>query len=304
VGVSPQTRLYRSFILDELGHDYVRTARAKGLTEKTVLFKHVLRNAMIPILTNIGLALPGVFVGSFLIEVFFSIPGLGREVLLAVNRSDYPVIQAVTVTWRSCGGDQPADRPDVQGRPAVVLANAVVQPEGTAAPRAVQRPGARHAAWRRFKADRVGMVSLIIVLAFLLLMLAALGLGRGWQNEVGVPNARPTIMGAVPEAIGTIEVPRAQVDLGRRPAGAAPRRVGAACRSSRPPRRQGRRCSRRRSPAATTAKAIRARRSRCSSVCWRRWWPPSARYRSFAVSWRIGGSQWLYNVFESIPGIC
>ena len=50
---------------------------------------------MIPILTNIGLALPGIFVGSFLIEVFFSIPGLGREVLLAVNRSDYPVIQAV-----------------------------------------------------------------------------------------------------------------------------------------------------------------------------------------------------------------
>lgn len=97
VGLAPQTRLYRSFLLDELGHDYVRTARAKGMTEGTVLFKHVLRNAMIPILTNIGLALPGIFVGSFLIEVFFSIPGIGREVLLAVNRSDYPVIQAVTV---------------------------------------------------------------------------------------------------------------------------------------------------------------------------------------------------------------
>jgi len=97
VGLAPQTRLYRSFFLDELGHDYVRTARAKGMTERTVLFKHVLRNAMIPILTNLGLALPGVFVGSFLIEVFFSIPGLGREVILAVNRSDYPVIQATTV---------------------------------------------------------------------------------------------------------------------------------------------------------------------------------------------------------------
>jgi peptide/nickel transport system permease protein len=97
VGVAPQTRLYRTFFLDELGQDYVRTARAKGMTEGTVLFKHVLRNAMIPILTNIGLALPGVFIGSFLIEVFFSIPGLGREVILAVNRSDYPVIQAVTV---------------------------------------------------------------------------------------------------------------------------------------------------------------------------------------------------------------
>ncbi len=97
VGLAPQTRLYRSFFLDELGQDYVRTARAKGMNEGTVLFRHVLRNAMIPILTNIGLALPGIFVGSFLIEVFFSIPGLGREVLLAVNRSDYPVIQAVTI---------------------------------------------------------------------------------------------------------------------------------------------------------------------------------------------------------------
>ena len=97
VGIAPQTRLYRTFFLDELGQDYVRTARAKGMTEKTVLFRHVLRNAMIPILTNIGLALPGVFVGSFLIEVFFSIPGLGREVILAVNRDDYPVIQAIAV---------------------------------------------------------------------------------------------------------------------------------------------------------------------------------------------------------------
>jgi peptide/nickel transport system permease protein len=97
VGVAPQTRLYRSFFLDELGQDYVRTARAKGLGERPVLFKHVLRNALIPILTNVGLLLPGIFVGSFLIEVFFSIPGLGREVLLAVNRSDYPVIQAATI---------------------------------------------------------------------------------------------------------------------------------------------------------------------------------------------------------------
>ncbi len=97
VGLAPQMRLYRTFFLDEIGQDYVRTARAKGLTERTILLKHVLRNAMIPILTNVAVALPGIFVGSFLIETFFSIPGLGREVLLAVNRSDYPVIQAVTI---------------------------------------------------------------------------------------------------------------------------------------------------------------------------------------------------------------
>ncbi|MCU0923476.1 MAG: ABC transporter permease [Burkholderiaceae bacterium] len=97
VSLAPQTRLYRSFFLDEIGQDYVRTARAKGLGEPEVMLRHVLRNAMIPILTHIGLSLPGIFVGSFLIEVFFSIPGLGREALLAVNRSDYPVIQAVTI---------------------------------------------------------------------------------------------------------------------------------------------------------------------------------------------------------------
>ncbi len=97
VGLAPQLRLYRSFFLDEINQDYVRTARAKGLTEKTVMLKHVLRNALIPILTNIGISLPGIFVGSFLLEVFFSIPGLGREIITAVNRSDFPVIKAVTV---------------------------------------------------------------------------------------------------------------------------------------------------------------------------------------------------------------
>ena len=97
VSLAPQIRLYRSFFLDELGHDYVRTARAKGLTEGTVLLKHVLRNVMIPILTNVSVLLPGVLVGSFLIEVFFSIPGLGRELYLAVNRGDYPVIQAFAI---------------------------------------------------------------------------------------------------------------------------------------------------------------------------------------------------------------
>lgn len=97
VSLAPTTRLYRSFFLDEIGQDYVRTARAKGVGERTILLKHVLRNALIPVLTNVATQLPGIFIGSFLLEVFFSVPGLGREVLLAVNRSDYPVIQAVTV---------------------------------------------------------------------------------------------------------------------------------------------------------------------------------------------------------------
>ncbi len=97
VSLAPHTRLYRSFFLDEIGHDYVRTARAKGVGEGAILLRHVLRNAMIPILTNVATQLPGVFIGSFLSEVFFSNPGLGREVYTAGGRSDFPVIQAVPV---------------------------------------------------------------------------------------------------------------------------------------------------------------------------------------------------------------
>ncbi len=97
VSVAPDTRLYRSFFLDEINQDYVRTARAKGMSESRVMWVHVLRNAAIPIITNVMIQLPGLLVGAFLIERFFSIPGIGREVILAVERSDFPVIKAVTV---------------------------------------------------------------------------------------------------------------------------------------------------------------------------------------------------------------
>ena len=97
VGIAPNTRLYRTFILDEINQDYVRTARAKGLSEHKVMLKHVLRNALIPIITNLMIYLPSLLIGHFLIERFFSIPGIGREVILAVERSDFPVIKAITV---------------------------------------------------------------------------------------------------------------------------------------------------------------------------------------------------------------
>ena len=97
VSLAPNIRLYRTFLLDEVNQDYVRTARAKGLSENRVMFIHVLRNASIPIITNLMIQLPGLLVGLFLIERFFSVPGIGREVILAVERSDFPVIKAVTV---------------------------------------------------------------------------------------------------------------------------------------------------------------------------------------------------------------
>jgi peptide/nickel transport system permease protein len=97
VSLAPDIRLYRSFFLDEIGQDYVRTARAKGLGEGRVLWLHVLRNAAIPVTTNVMTQVPGLLAGAFLIERFFSIPGIGREVILAVERSDFPVIKAVTI---------------------------------------------------------------------------------------------------------------------------------------------------------------------------------------------------------------
>jgi peptide/nickel transport system permease protein len=97
VSLAPDTRLYRTFFLDEIHQDYVRTARAKGMSEARVMGVHVLRNAAIPIVTNVMIQLPALLAGAFLIERFFSIPGIGREVLLAVERSDFPVIKAVTI---------------------------------------------------------------------------------------------------------------------------------------------------------------------------------------------------------------
>ena len=97
VSLAPDIRLYRSVFLEEINQDYVRTARAKGLGEGRVMWLHVLRNAAIPITTNVMTQIPGLLAGAFLIERFFSIPGIGREVILAVERSDFPVIKAVTV---------------------------------------------------------------------------------------------------------------------------------------------------------------------------------------------------------------
>jgi peptide/nickel transport system permease protein len=97
VSIAPDLRLFRTFVLDEINQDYVRTARAKGVSENRIMWVHVLRNASIPIITHVMAQVPGLLIGAFLIERFFSIPGIGREVILAVERSDFPVIKAITV---------------------------------------------------------------------------------------------------------------------------------------------------------------------------------------------------------------
>ncbi len=97
LSLGPDIRFYRTLILDEIYQDYVRTAKAKGLTEKKILFKHVLRNAMIPIVTYTVVQLPFLILGALLLESFFSIPGLGGMTLNALNSSDFPVLKAITI---------------------------------------------------------------------------------------------------------------------------------------------------------------------------------------------------------------
>jgi peptide/nickel transport system permease protein len=89
--------LFQNNYLDEIYQDYVRTARAKGLSERVILLKHVLRNAMIPILTYTVIQLPFLILGALLLESFFSIPGLGGMILDALNNSDFPVIKAMAI---------------------------------------------------------------------------------------------------------------------------------------------------------------------------------------------------------------
>jgi len=94
-GIGSGVRWYRTLFLEEVEKDYVRTARAKGLTETQVMFRHVLQNAMIPILTGVVVVLPLLFMGSLIMESFFSIPGLGSYTIDAINSQDFAIVRAM-----------------------------------------------------------------------------------------------------------------------------------------------------------------------------------------------------------------
>ncbi len=94
-GIGSGARLYRTLFLEEAQKDYVRTARAKGLGERLLLFRHILGNALIPILTGVVVVLPLLFMGSLLTEAFFGIPGLGSYTLDAINNQDFAIVRAM-----------------------------------------------------------------------------------------------------------------------------------------------------------------------------------------------------------------
>ena len=94
-GIGASSRWYRTLFLEEMGKDYVRTARAKGLAESVVLFRHVLKNAMIPVLTGVVVVIPTLFLGSLLMESFFGIPGLGSYTIDAIQAQDFAVVRSM-----------------------------------------------------------------------------------------------------------------------------------------------------------------------------------------------------------------
>lgn len=94
-GIGAGTRWYRTIFLEELNKDYVRTARAKGLSEIKVLYKHVLKNALIPILTGIVVIIPMLFLGSLIMESFFGIPGLGSYTIEAIQQQDFEIVRVM-----------------------------------------------------------------------------------------------------------------------------------------------------------------------------------------------------------------
>ena len=102
IGLNPSgglLRIMRAQMLEVLRQDYIRTARAKGVAERVVLFKHALRNALIPIVTIIGATLPGLIAGTALVEIIFILPGRGRYLVSAIGNLDYPVIQGTNIVF-------------------------------------------------------------------------------------------------------------------------------------------------------------------------------------------------------------
>lgn len=99
VALGYDTRFYRAVMVEETRKDYIRTARAKGASTSRVMFIHMLKNAMIPIITRIMISLPFVVTGSILVEVYFNIPGMGRTLINAINSKDFPVIQTFTALF-------------------------------------------------------------------------------------------------------------------------------------------------------------------------------------------------------------
>jgi peptide/nickel transport system permease protein len=96
VAMGYDTRFYRAVMVEECNKDYIRTARAKGASNRRVMYRHMLRNALIPIITRVMISLPFIIMGSLLVEIYFGIPGMGQQLFNAITNKDFPVVEAIT----------------------------------------------------------------------------------------------------------------------------------------------------------------------------------------------------------------
>ncbi|MEQ9095005.1 hypothetical protein AY599_11445 [Leptolyngbya valderiana BDU 20041] len=96
VAMGYDTRFYRAVMVEECNKDYIRTARAKGASNRRVMYRHMLRNALIPIITRVMISLPFIIMGSLLVEIYFGIPGMGQQLFTAITNKDFPVVEAIT----------------------------------------------------------------------------------------------------------------------------------------------------------------------------------------------------------------
>ena len=172
-------RYVRSAVLDVIRLDYVTTARSKGLAERAVIIKHVVRNALIPVVTLVALQMPAVFGGAIVTEQIFRIPGIGSLLIDAILRNDTPVIMAVTFVLRLPRHPLQPDR-----RPALWLARPPHQLPLKRSPPAPRPPRtlAVAEAWRRFRRHKLALASLF-VLAF---MVAAGGRSGRWSGSLAI----------------------------------------------------------------------------------------------------------------------
>ncbi len=99
VSMGYDTRFYRAVMVEESGRDYITTARAKGASKRKIMFVHMLKNAMIPIITRVAITIPFLITGSFLLERYFGIPGMGNQLLMAVESGDFPIVQSFTAVF-------------------------------------------------------------------------------------------------------------------------------------------------------------------------------------------------------------
>jgi peptide/nickel transport system permease protein len=182
-GIGSSARWYRTLFLEEINKDYVRTARAKGLSELAVLFRHVLKNAMIPILTGVVVVIPLLFMGSLLLESFFGIPGLGSYTIDAIGSQDFAVVRSMVFIGSVLY---------IVGLLLTDISYTLVDPRVRLFQTFARRQDALRAAWGRVARDGMAMSAATVLVAFVVVgLLDSLHYRARLDAQPGAPAGAP-----------------------------------------------------------------------------------------------------------------